>query len=88
MRWVMGIINMMVSSRVETDGFDGRTLVIPFANTLLPAIDPNDMNKTLTALSCLCIIFTYTNLVDCSALADDIDEADEVSVFPQDFVST
>ncbi|CAG7816101.1 unnamed protein product, partial [Allacma fusca] len=74
MRWVMVLINMIVASRTETDGYDGRHLVLPFASSLLPAIDPNDMTKTLTALSCLCIVISYINVVDCSSLSDTIED--------------
>ena len=48
MRWVTVIIVPMASCRKEEDGFDGRKFMIPFAMSLLPAIDPNDMLKTMS----------------------------------------
>lgn len=43
LRWVTIIIVPMATCRKNEDGFDGRKYVIPFALSLLPAIDPNDL---------------------------------------------
>jgi len=77
LRWVTVIMLPMVSSRKDTDEYDGRKLVMPFAMSLLPAIDPNDMYKTLSALGCLHGLFNLLPFVDCSSLANSVE--DEVS---------
>jgi hypothetical protein len=64
----------LVGSRKEVEGYDGRKLVLPFAMSLLPAIDPNDMFKTLSALGCLHGLFNLFPLIDCSPLADSIED--------------
>ncbi|ODM89343.1 Proteasome activator complex subunit 4 [Orchesella cincta] len=77
LRWVTIVLLPMISSRKEDEGYDGRHLVLPFAMSLLPAIDPNDMFKTLSALGCLHGIFMYLPFVDCSSLASEVEDEDE-----------
>ncbi|XP_035710341.1 proteasome activator complex subunit 4A isoform X3 [Folsomia candida] len=77
LRWVTIILLPLMSSRKEVEGYDGRKLVIPFALSLLPAIDPNDMYKTLSALGCLHGLFNLLPFVDCSSLAETLEDEDE-----------
>lgn len=74
LRWVTIILLPLMSSRKEVEGYDGRKLVIPFALSLLPAIDPNDMYKTLSALGCLHGLFNLLPFVDCSSLAETLED--------------
>jgi proteasome activator subunit 4 len=74
LRWVTVILLPLISSRKELEGYDGRRLVLPFAMSLLPAIDPNDMFKTLTALGCLHGLVSLLPFVDCSHLADTLED--------------
>lgn len=77
LRWATLVLLPMISSRKEDEGFDGRHLVLPFAMSLLPAIDPNDMYKTLSALGCLHGLFMYLPFVDCSSVASDVEDEEE-----------
>lgn len=81
LRWVTIILFPMVSSRKDDEGYDGRHLVLPFAMSLLPAIDPNDMYKTLSTLGCLHGLFLYLPFVDCSALASEIENEVRIPVY-------
>ena len=74
LRWATIILQSMISSRKEDENYDGRHLVLPFAMSLLPAIDPNDMYKTLSALGCLHGLFMYLPFVDCSSLAGEVED--------------
>jgi len=77
LRWVTICMMPLVGSRNSVEGYDGRKLVLPFAMSLLPAIDPNDMYKTLSALGCIHGLFTLFPIVDCSGLVDLVDDEDE-----------
>jgi len=78
LRWMALIRVPLIGCRKSTHDYDGRNLVIPFLSSLLPAIDPNDLVKTVVTLSTLICYFNLITCVDCSSLCSDIPEDDQV----------
>lgn len=54
--------------------------MIPFALSLLPTITCNDMHKTLSSLGVIHGLFNLLPIVDCSSLADTLEDENERKV--------
>jgi len=80
MRWMTIVLLPLVSVRQEEDGYDGRALVIPFMMSLLPTITTNDMQKTLSSLGVIHGLFNLIPFVDCSPLADSLEDENEQNI--------